>query len=139
MKNDKKYIYYGIVFWFLFETIFNFFERLITTIVFYFSWNIYIIPIFLTFIAIIMILAILRYKSIPQLNLWIVVGIFTAFAGMTLIAPEKWLRNANYLESEKQMLLLVRPFISACFRWIIVLIAYIKYYKLNKQEAPEIE
>ncbi len=134
MKNEAKFIYYGIVFLFLYTSVFGLCERLITTMVFYFSWNVYIIPATLVIIAAGMIYFFLRRKSsIPAIKPWAVIAIIIAIFVFAFIAPEKWLRDLEYSPFENTMLSSWIYIIVGWFRWIIVIIAYIKYYRLNKQ------
>jgi hypothetical protein len=133
----KSSFYYGIVFLFLYETIFRIFERLITTLVVYLSWNIHIIYISLAIIAISMLVFFFTRKSIPKINIWGIITIIICFVGVSLIAPEKWLNSTNYSPAEIVILSSTKTIIMGCFTWILVIIAYIKYYKINHHLKTE--
>ena len=79
-----------------------------------------------------MIFIFIRYRSMPLIKLWVFIAIVISYLGISFIAPEKWLGYGKYSTSETEVLSL-RTIIIGGFRWIIVIIAYIKYYKLSKQ------
>ena len=131
MKKEYDSFYAGIVFLFLYRTIFQICERLVSTFVLSFQWNVYVVPVFLTLTAVSMIIIFIKMSSPSKINLVFFLTIIISFLLVSLFVPEKHLGHGRYSVEEVGVLNL-RSVIDVFFTWIIVIIAYAKYRKMRK-------
>ena len=103
MEKENKFIYYGILFYFLYTQIYSVLASFLILPVLIMQWDIYLIPLFLLlFIALLSILF-YRIKKFPKIRLWfLLLVIFISIAVSFLNIPERfYLLGGNSVYSTK--------------------------------------
>ena len=135
MKKNK-YIYYGILFYFLYIQIFNISSSLLITPILIFQFNIHLILILLFIYIVLLSFLFYRFEKFPKIKIWFIVLIVIV---TTLISffniPEKFYLTDTYFlyVLEKKSMIMNYILICKTINTIVFLvIAYIKYLKLKE-------
>jgi len=103
MKNNNKFIYYGILFYFLYIQIYSALASLLISPILIMQWNIHLIPLLLLLLIVLLSILFYRIKKFPKIRIWfilLVVFISTVVSFFNL--PERfYLLGGNSLYSAK--------------------------------------
>lgn len=138
MKNENKYIYYGIVFYFLYIQLYSILAGLLISPILVMRWDIHLIPLFLLlFIALLSILF-YRIKTFPTIRIWfilLVVCISTVVRFLNIPGRFYLLGGNSLYSTEIQSTIL--DYISYCSTLntiVFLAISYFKYVKSQKND-----
>ena len=135
MKNENKSIYYGILFFFLYDKIYEIFSSIVISPILSMQWNIYLVPILLLLIIIMLSVIFYRIKEFPKIRIWHILlvvflstlisffnipGRFYFTGGNSVYSPETQYTILNYIR-----------FCVAINMMVFLAISYFKYWKLQ--------
>jgi hypothetical protein len=139
MKNENNSIYYGILFLFIYNKLFFICYDLIATLILACQWNIYLIPVALSLLCIVFLLFFAKLKTYPKIKIWFIISaiIIPILLSLSML-PHRYLGTySNYSAEDQRIFYDFRHLITIFYTYPIIIIAYIKYYKLYKQLKSE--
>jgi hypothetical protein len=137
MKNENKFIYYGILFYFLYTQIYKTISSILISPILDMQWNINFIPIMLLLLIVLLSVWFYKIKLFPNIRIWfILLVVFFSILVSFLNIPNKfYLSSSSVYSIDKQSL--ITNYILTC-RTIntiaVIAIAYFKYLKFQKNE-----
>lgn len=135
MKSENQFIYYGILFLFLYLKAYSFISNALTCLILGLKGNIFIIPVVLSLFIMCLFFVFYRLKSFPKIKLWmILIIIFLLSIANLFLIPSTYYAGGQSIYNQDQRIM-ISSFITYCnaFNTIgIIIISYVKYYRLNK-------
>lgn len=134
MKNENKYVYYGILFYTFYLQIYFVVSEVFFLPVLIFRWNIHFIPLFLLLLVAILSITFYRIKNIPILNVWFI--LFISFLSSVIytftLKYRFYLLDRDPLYDSPEILPTITNYLSECNSFNIFLFLCISYYKYIK-------
>lgn len=137
MKNENKFIYYGILFYFLYTQIYKTISNVLISPILSMQWNTHLIPILLSLIIILLSVLFYRIEKFPKIRIWFVLlVVFLSIVVSFFNMPDKfYLSSSNSVYStEKQSMITNYILICRVINTILFLaISYFKYLTVRKK------
>jgi hypothetical protein len=137
MKNNNKFIYYGILFYFLYIQIYSALASLLISPILIMRWNIHLIPLLLLLLIVLLSILFYRIKKFPKIRIWfILLVVFISTIVSFLNLPERfYLLDGNSLYSAKiQSSILDYILYCKVVNTVVFLsISYFKYVKTKRK------
>lgn len=128
----NKDICYGFILFFIVKSILGIVEIIGYTITSYLLHNIYITPILLLLVVITLIIVSFRLKNFPPIPLWVLPIIVLINIGTGYLDyPQKMMMD--FSELDRAILFSTTKGIEQISLLILVILIYIRYYRLNKK------
>lgn len=133
MKSESKFIYYGILFYFLYSQIYNIISNVLILPILSMHWNIYLIPILLGVFIVILSLWFYRLKKFPKIKLWIILLIVSLSITTELFSWVPYnISKESYINEEKSLILDFTLYCKTINTVIFIIITSLKYTKMKK-------
>lgn len=136
MKNENKFIYYGILFYFIYIQIYEIISSILIWPILSMQWNIYLIPILLSLIIISLSIIFYRINKFPKIRIWFILLVILLSILISLLnIPNKfYLLGGDSVYSVKTQSSITN-YILICrtINTIVFLsVSYFKYFKSQK-------
>lgn len=142
MKNENKFIYYGIIFYYLYFQIYGIFSEIFFSLVLIFRWSVHFIPLFLLLLVAILSILFYRIKKFPTIRIWyIFIALF--FSSLAIVFSShailsSWSEDSQYsLYYSTEIRPNIRDYTIICgvVNTIVFLcISYFKYVNMQKND-----
>lgn len=138
MKNENKFIFYGILFYFLYIQIYKIISSILISPILSMQWNIHLIPVLLSLIIILLSILFYRIKKFPKINfLFILLVVLLSILVSFFNIPNKFylLGGDSVYSIEIQSVIINYILICGVINTTIFLtISYFKYLKIQKKD-----
>jgi len=135
MKTKNRYIYYGILFYFLYTQIYTIISSLLISPILNMKWSIHLIPIIFSILIIVLSLGFYRIKQFPILKIWYILLVVLLSISVSFFnLPEIfYLSGSNSVYSLEQQSIITN-YIFTCKLINTVVFLIITYFKYSRSE-----
>jgi hypothetical protein len=141
MKNENKFIYYGILFYFLYTQIYKTISSILISPILIMQWNVIFIPILLILIILLFSVWLYKKEKFPKIKLWFVLSVlFLSITVSFFNIPDRfYLSGINSDYTIKQQYTITNYILTfkTINTLIFIAISYFKYLKYQKDEKNE--
>ena len=142
MKNENKFIYYGILFYFLYIQIYKTVSGALILPILIMQWNVFSIPILLTLIILLFAVWFYKKEKFPKIKLWFVLLVVLLSIAVSFFnIPERFYlsgNNSNYSVEQQYSITNYILTFKTINTLIFMVIVYFKYLKIQRDEKTTI-